>query len=181
MKNSHSHYGWVAILFHWVFALGIFGLFGLGLYMVELTYYDPWYKGSLDLHKGAGILLALLWIFRLIWKWKNTDPEIEANSEVERLLAKAGHAVLYLLPLLLFVSGYLISTADGRSIDVFGLFEVGALPAIVEEQESLAGDIHLWLAWGLIGFVVLHIAAALKHHFINKDQTLNKILGRRKV
>ena len=57
-KNSKTSYGVVAIFLHWLMALTVFGLFGLGLYMVELTYYDSWYKGSLDLHKSIGLSLA---------------------------------------------------------------------------------------------------------------------------
>ncbi|MEE3161153.1 MAG: cytochrome b/b6 domain-containing protein, partial [Pseudomonadota bacterium] len=54
LKNTEHSYGWISITLHWLVALVVFGMFGLGLYMVELTYYDAWYKGSLDLHKGAG-------------------------------------------------------------------------------------------------------------------------------
>jgi cytochrome b561 len=77
---------------------------------------------------------------------------------------------LYLIMAALFTSGYLISTADGNGIEVFDLFSV---PATLtgDNQEDIAGDIHEWLAWGLISLVALHAITALKHHFINKDRT----------
>ena len=74
-KNTPSSYGLVAIIFHWLMALTIFGLFGLGLYMVELTYYDSWYKGSLDLHKSIGITLVAVFLFRILWRALSTQPK----------------------------------------------------------------------------------------------------------
>ena len=68
LKNTEHSYGWISIALHWLIAIVVFGMFGLGLYMVELTYYDAWYKGSLDLHKGAGILLAIAVAGRFFWR-----------------------------------------------------------------------------------------------------------------
>jgi len=82
------------------------------------------------------------------------------------------HIGLYALLLVICISGYLISTAKGKGIDWFGVYEVPAMIEPFERQGDLAGDIHLIAAWVLIGLVVLHAAAALKHHFIDKDNTL---------
>lgn len=175
IKNNQQSYGWIAILLHWVMALGIFFLFGLGLYMVELTYYDEWYKGSLDLHKSIGITLAAVWLIRIVWRWFNSSPEI-LGSDFEKKAAHIVHLFLYALLLVLMTTGYLISTADGRGIEVFGLFEIPALPMSIENQEDIAGDIHWGLAWGLIVMSALHALAAIKHQFINKDGTLLKMI-----
>ncbi|MGB1090754.1 MAG: cytochrome b [Oceanobacter sp.] len=174
-KNSTDSYGWLAILLHWVMALAIFGLFGLGLYMVELTYYDPWYHGSLDTHKAIGVLVALVFVGRFIWRQLNTTPRGLSEKPVENLAAHLAHLVLYLVMAALFVSGYLISTGDGQGVDVFGLFEV---PATLtgNNQADIAGEIHEYLAWGLMGLVALHALAALKHHVISKDRTLMRML-----
>lgn len=174
-KNSLTGYGWVSIAFHWLMALTVFGLFGLGLYMVELTYYDAWYKGSLDLHKSVGILLALAWFARLSWRLANTTPQDLGNKAWEHTVAHLVHVLLYLLMLALFVSGYLISTADGRAIEVFGWFEIPA-SLMMNNQEDIAGIIHWGLAWSLMGLVALHALAAIKHHIIDKDRTLVRML-----
>ncbi|WP_133405317.1 cytochrome b [Parashewanella tropica] len=177
LKNSQQRYGLIASLLHWIMALAVFGLFGLGLYMVELTYYDPWYRGSLELHKALGIVLMLTLGLRIIWRWINPRPQdLATNSTLVNKAAHAAHLLLYLGLLALMISGYLISTADGRSIDVFGVFEVAALPAMHDQQEDIAGVIHWGLAWGLITLTALHIFAALKHHFIDKDNTLRRML-----
>ena len=175
VKNSKTGYGWVAIALHWLMALGIFGMFGLGLYMVELTYYDTWYRGSIELHKNIGFLLLLIWMIRITWRWFNTHPDISGTA-FEKKAAHYVHLLLYCLMIALMTTGYLISTADGRGIDVFGLIEIPAMSISIENQEDIAGDIHWGLAWSLILMVTLHALAAIKHHFINKDGTLLKMI-----
>lgn len=175
IRNDHNRYGWIAIALHWVMAVGIFFLFGLGLYMVELTYYDEWYRGSLDLHKSIGLTLAVVWLCRIVWRWSNTKPTIQGTA-IEKKAAHLVHLLLYCVMIALMITGYLISTADGRGIAVFGLFEVPALPQAIENQEDIAGDIHWGLAWGLIVMSALHALAAIKHQFINKDGTLLKMI-----
>jgi cytochrome b561 len=76
------------------------------------------------------------------------------------------------------VAGYLISTADGRPIEVFGLFNVPATLHGLADQEDIAGEVHEIFAWVLILLAGVHALAALKHHFINRDSTLIKMLGR---
>lgn len=175
VKNNSNGYGLIAIFLHWFMALGILFLFGLGLYMVELSYYDPWYRDSLELHKSLGIMLLMMFFIRLVWRWSNTSPDI-SGSLLEKKVAHVAHKALYGLMLVIMVTGYLISTADGRSINVFGLFDFPALTFSIENQEDTAGEIHWLLAWSLILLVALHALAALKHHFINKDGTLVKML-----
>ena len=85
--------------------------------------------------------------------------------------------LLYGLLFALMISGYLISTADGKSIDVFGLFAVPAIISDIPNMEDVAGKVHWYLALLLISLTGLHTLAALKHHFIDEDQTLRKMLG----
>ncbi len=175
VKNSKSSYGWVAITLHWLMALGVFFLFGLGLYMVELTYYDAWYRGSLDLHKSLGLVMLLAWIVRIVWRWINTSPEMSGTA-IEKKAAHYMHLLLYCVMIALMTTGYLISTADGRGIEVFGLIEIPAMSISFENQEDIAGDIHWGLAWSLILMVALHGLAAIKHQLVNKDGTLMKMI-----
>lgn len=177
LKNTHDAYGALTIAIHWLFALAVFGLFGLGLYMVELTYYDPWYRGSLSLHESAGILLFGLLLVRIVWRLINLQPSPEPGKAWEHAIAALTHGLLYLIPLTLMLSGYLIATADGRAIAVFDLFSIPALPALMENQEDFFGEVHEILAWGLMVLSGLHTLAALKHHFVLKNRTLKRMLG----
>ena len=179
LKNTQRNYGWIAIALHWIMALMVFGLFGLGLYMVELSYYDSWYRGSLDLHKSIGMTLLLLWLLRMGWRFFNVAPKTDTHCRreyIEQIAAHGMHVTLYVLILGLCLTGYLISSADGRGIGVFEMFQVPALPWSINNQEDIAGDIHEILAWSLIVLVAVHALAALKHHFIDNDKTLMKML-----
>ena len=181
MNNTQTHYGYVSIFFHWLSALSIFGLFALGYYMVDLGYYDQWYKTAPELHKSIGILLFILMVIRLIWRFIQLTPEhLTSHSNFERKAGKFIHSVLYLLIFIMMIAGYLISTADDRGIDVFALFTVPGFGSFIENQEDIAGLVHKWLAYLLISLSSLHAIAALKHHFIDKDNTLNRMTGRRR-
>lgn len=97
----------------------------------------------------------------------------------EQRAASLAHGLLYVLLFAVMAAGYLISTADGRAIEVFGLFEVPATITGIEEQEDMAGEVHLVLAITLISLASGHALAALKHHFIDRDRTLKRMLGRK--
>lgn len=179
VNNTSTKYGYVSIFFHWLSALTIFGLFGLGFYMVDLTYYDAWYKSAPDLHKSIGLILFVFIVLRLLWRRKQIKPDhLASHSNVEIKAGKVIHSVLYLLMFMVMIAGYLISTADGRGIEIFGLITVPGFGSLVENQEDIAGFIHQWLAYLLMTLAVLHALAALKHHFIDKDDTLNRMIGR---
>ncbi|WP_346837470.1 cytochrome b [Microbulbifer sp. SAOS-129_SWC] len=178
-RNSNNEYGWVAIGLHWLMAPAIIGLFFLGWWMRSLTYYDAWYREGPALHKSIGLLLLALLLVRLLWKLLNRSPAAEPGTpRWQALAARLTHGGLYLLLLVIMTSGYLISTADGRSIEVFGWFGVPATIHGLPHQEDIAGQVHKILAWSLMAVVVLHGLAALKHHFIDRDATLRKMLGR---
>jgi cytochrome b561 len=178
-RNSSSRYGLVSVLMHWLVAVLVFGLFGLGYWMVGLDYYSSWYKTAPDLHKGIGILLFALMLGRLFWRWLNPPPgSLPNHGRLTRLGSKLGHAFLYLGLFALLLTGYLIPTAEGRGIQVFGLFEVPATITSIPDQEDLMGLVHQYLAWALLIFSLLHGLAAVKHHLIDRDRTLLRIFGR---
>ena len=178
-KNSTTRFGVIAVALHWLVALSVFGLFGLGLWMTELDYYDNWYKQGPWLHKSIGVLLFFVVIFRLCWRVLTPPPvALTSHKQWEVRIAHIAHLLFYLLLLTIMVSGYLISTADNRSIEVFGWFSIPATITSIPNQADVAGWVHLILASSLIGLALLHAAAALKHHVIDRDRTLNRILGR---
>lgn len=180
LRNSSSRYGVVSIVLHWGVALAVFGLFGLGLWMVGLDYYSAWRKTAPDLHKSIGLTLLAIMLVRVLWRFISPPPPAPANhGPLTRFAAKAGHGLLYVGLFGVMITGYLISTADGVGIPVFGLFEVPALVSDLPNQADVAGEIHFYLAWGLVIFAGLHGLAALKHHFIDRDATLTRMLGRK--
>lgn len=180
LRNSRHHFGLISITLHWAMALVIYAMFALGLWMVGLGYYDSWYHDAPEIHKSIGVILMLVLIIRLVWRVVSPPPSpLSSYSMLVRSSAVIAHWLLYSLLLAILISGYLISTADGKPISVFGWFELPALLSGAGEQADLAGDIHLWLAWGVVIISVLHGLAALKHHYIDRDVTLKRMLGMR--
>ncbi len=175
MSQPISTYTPIAKVLHWLSALTVFSLFMAGYWMVDLSYYSEWYNTIPHWHKSVGIILLLLTLLRLMVKMSTQAPKIE-GALWEKLTAKVVHALLYLLLFIIFVSGYMISTADGRGIDIFNWFTLPGLGSIIENQEDLAGVIHYYATYILVSLALLHALAALKHHFINKDNTLKKML-----
>ncbi len=182
MRNTENNYGWLTISLHWLAAGTIIGLFSLGFWMVDLSYYDTWYKQGADLHKSIGALLFLLMLFRVIWKYLQVTPlPINEHSKFEQNAAHIVHKLLYLMIFAIMLTGYLISTADGRAIAVFNWFSIASLGSFFANQADIAGLIHKYLAYSLITVVVFHVIGALKHHFIDKDKTLIRMLSNKAV
>lgn len=175
MTKKITEYNKLAKILHWLSAMIVIGLFSAGFWMVDLTYYSEWYKTAPHWHKSTGLCLFIITSIRLIWKFISASPPIE-GSAFEKKAALSAHHLIYLLLFVLFISGYLISTADGRGIEVFNWFELPGLGSFIENQEDLAGLVHEYTAYCLIALSSLHALAALKHHFISKDNTLRKML-----
>jgi len=176
LRDSGRAYGWVSIVLHWSMALAIFGLFGLGLWMTRLDYYDAWYHRAPELHKAIGMLLLFALLLRMAWRLLNAHP-LPEGKPWEKLAAISMHRVQYVFMLVVAVSGYLIPTGEGQGIDVFGWFSVPALFEFEKRQADLIGQLHLITAWVLVVLAVLHAAAALKHHFVDRDATMTRMLG----
>lgn len=177
IKNSASRYGLASITLHWVMALTIIGMYPLGLYIESLGYYDAAYRTVPHWHKSIGMILLGLLVVRLYWRVISVSPKALLQPRLQQLATKVVHQSMYLLMIVALISGYMISTADGRAIALFNWFEVPALPTLVEQQEDVAGAVHYWSTTILILLAGVHALAALKHHFINKDQTLKRMFG----
>ena len=174
LRDDANGFGIITRVMHWLLALAIFGLFALGYWMVDLGYTSAYYTSAPAWHEAIGILVLLAMAFRIGWRLSNTDPNSDYLSRFEHLASKAMHWSLYVLLFVVLISGYLISTADGRSIELFWGLEV---PSLIQAPgiENLVGDIHRILSYVIMGLVALHTGAALKHHFIDRDPTLTRM------
>ena len=175
-RNTQDGYGLVSIGLHWLVALTVTGLFVLGLWMVDLGYYHPWYQRAPDLHKSVGVSLFVIMLVRVAWRYTNPIPQAIGGGAQQRAAAWV-HRLMYTMMYLLMLSGYLISTADGRSISVFGRIAVPASISGLPNQADIAGKVHSVLAFALIALAGVHSLAALKHHLVDRDQTLRRMLG----
>lgn len=174
LTDSTSAYGLISWALHWLMVPAIIGVFGLGLWMVELDYYSPYYNVAPDIHRSVGMLLLFALLFRFAWRVLNRKPSDAELSPLERVASHVVHWGFYPLLLALIVSGYFISTAEGEPVSVFGWF---AIPATLHGpgQADVAGYIHWLLAWITMALVAVHSAAALKHHLLDRSHILSRM------
>lgn len=176
--NSKDHYGLISILLHWSVALLTISLFFLGIWMVDLGYYDDWYYQAPWWHKGLGFIVFLLVVLRWIWRPIAGKPKAISSSPVwQQLAAKVVHQLMNLAIVLLAITGYLIVTAKGESLGIFDWFSIPAISKLSVETSDLVSKLHLWSGYFIISLASFHALAALKHYFINKDATLRRMLN----
>lgn len=171
-----QRYTRTAIFLHWLVALGLIGTFALGFYMKGLAL-SPDKLKLYAWHKWAGMTLLVLIVVRLAWRLSHPAPELPISMKpMERLLAHAGHWLLYALMLAIPVSGWLMSSAQGFQVVWFG---VVPLPDLVPKNAALGDlfkDVHVVLNYTMLITLIGHIGAALQHHFIKKDTVLTRML-----
>ncbi len=181
LKNTTETYGSIAKLFHWLVFVLIASLLALGFVMADMET-TPDKVRLYGLHKSFGITVLTLAVLRLLWKLANVSPLLPATtSRGQKFLAHAAHFGLYALMFAMPLSGWMMSSAAGFQVSVFGWF---MLPNLVEPDKELfefLQEAHELLALALIGLVALHAAAALLHHFYYKDNILRRMLPLVKV
>lgn len=179
LKSDVKSWGSLAKFFHWAVVLLILAEGALGLSMVKL-HKGPGAFVYYDLHKSIGITILLLAVLRLTWRAFDPRPQaVPTMPAWQELAARAGHALLYGLLFLVPLSGWWFDSVEGlRPMSWFGLFEVPHLVAADPTLKHLAHEIHETLFWVLVAVAAGHAAAALVHHFFNKDATLTRMLPR---
>lgn len=176
-KTTPSNYHIILIALHWLSVLTVWGLFGLGFWMVGLDYYSGWYTAAPMLHISIGLVVLVLSVYRLWVRYQYPRPASH-NIGVQKILEQWGHLSLYFLLFVVLFSGYLISSADGRDINFFNLVAIPTIISGINNQESLMGDIHEWSSYILMILSIGHGMMALWHHFIIKDTVLIQIIRR---
>ena len=172
-----ERYGSVAIAFHWLLAVMIVGSFSVGLYMSDLAM-SPTRLKLFNWHKWAGITIMALSGLRLLWRLTHRPPPDVAMPHWQRVAAHATHWALYALFFLTPLAGWAYSSAAGFPVVVFGVLP---LPDFVPVDKALAEILktgHHLMAFVLAAVVLLHIAAALKHHFLDRDGLLMRMWPR---
>ena len=169
----------ISMLFHWLVGLIIIGLLIAGLIMVDMPKPDKY--TVYGWHKAFGIFVLILVVLRLSWRLKQGAPALSANVPTYQLFAsKLTHWALYVMMLLMPLAGWVMSSAGGHSVSMFGI----PIPAIVNKDKelgSLAHDVHEIGAWVIIGLISLHVFAAFYHHFIRKDGLLWRMWPQKEI
>ena len=174
-----THYTATAKGLHWLMALLIIGLLALGFYMSDLPL-SPEKLQFYSWHKWAGVtVFALVWL-RLLWRVTHRPPAYPISiSGLQQALAHTGHLVLYVLMIVIPLSGWLMSSAKGVQTVWFGVLPLPDLIGRDKELGKQLAELHSALNIGLLLLIGGHAAAALFHHLVHKDDTLRRMLPAR--
>lgn len=175
MPTAAPRYGNLAIAFHWLLALMLVGSFGVGLYMSGLPFSIQRVK-LFNYHKWAGMTILALTILRLLWRLRHAPPPEVAGPRWQQRAAKATHAAMYLLCIAIPMVGWAYSSAAGFQIVVFGVLPMPNLLMVNPELADAIKPWHARLAYALAALVLLHVAAGLKHQFVDRDGLLSRML-----
>lgn len=196
MNNSTTRYTKTAVILHWLIALGIllmlafgwfmtglpregaksssYDLFNLGIYTWQLAEEVSPRTFYFNLHKSIGVTLLALIAFRVYWRLSHQPPALLSSlKEWERKLADAAHKLLYVLMVAMPVSGLLMALYSKFGVKWFGLSFLPGLDNKTVREVFLA--VHEWVGLALALLILLHIVGALKHKFINKDETMKRM------
>ena len=175
LRSEPGRWSTVAKTFHWVMALLILGNGIFAFWMDGL-------KPSLNkinmfaLHKSIGLTVLALFLLRLLWRLADRRPAEDPAPRWQRLAARVVHGLLYLLIVSIPLTGWIFNSAHGFPLQYFKLFNLPALADKDPDLQQLMFDVHLYLFWFLVLVLVAHVGGALKHHFIDRDDTLRRML-----
>lgn len=177
LRSTSANYGVVARSLHWIVVLGIVAQYLLAE-AEEPEGAGTAAMSAMDWHMSLGITLLVLAAARVLWRIFDRTPAWPLQMrEYEKFLAKAVHLALYALLFAVPISGWLLASVEGESLSLFGWFELPLLgPPGGEEREHLIEEVHEVLFNVLFGLAILHVVAALKHHFIDRDSVLRRML-----
>lgn len=174
LANSENRYGAVSRAIHGIMLLLIFGMISVGIYMTDLDKTDEMRKVLFGLHMSTGVLVLLLAVIRLVWLKISPPPKLPAALESwEKALTTVVKSLMYLLMLLIPIAGIMIVNTKGNAIDFYGLFKLPMLTGENEDLHELMEEVHEVLAFSLLFLVVLHVAGALKHRYIDMVSELD--------
>jgi cytochrome b561 len=175
VRNTKRSWGSVSKGLHWLIVLLIINQWWIAERAEEL-------KGlakleALGTHKSFGMTILMLAVLRLLWRLVNPTPELTSETKPwERALARISHVLLYVLIFAMPLTGWMMSSAKNYPVSWFKLFQFPDLVAPAEQTFHQMLDLHHLLFKVLVGVALLHVAGALKHHFIDRNDVLKRML-----
>lgn len=170
-----DRYTRTAISLHWLIALLIAGGFALGVYMADLPV-SPQRLRLFNYHKWIGITVLGLVFLRSAWRLLHQPPAMVPMPAWQARAARAAHLLLYALMFVVPLVGWMMSSAKGYPVVYLKLWQLPDLVHKNKELGEILENVHAVLAWSLAAVVGLHLAGALKHHFVDRDDTLRHML-----
>ena len=177
IRDTVSNWGAVARLLHWILGPAIIGMLAFGWWMNHVAARpDRFFYRSI--HADIGYLVALLTVIQLIWRIVNPTPALPDDTPAwQRIAARINHGALYTLTLLVAMLGWAHSGAHKPDYaDWFGLFRVPQITSTDKIAATAYEDRHIWMAYVLLALIVIHVVAAIWHHFVRRDRVAARMI-----
>ena len=163
-------------LLHWLIAGHMSGLIVSGWWIVDLSFYSSWYYLAPSLHKSFGVIVFFMGLILLLNKFRKRPPPLDSYTKLEKLASKFAHLLLFASLITIPVSGYIFTTFTGQNVSIFNTFDIPAVLVTSEKIRDLAIEFHINASYGIAVVVFVHAGGALKHHLLDKDRTLRRML-----
>jgi cytochrome b561 len=178
IRNTAERWGLVSVTLHWLIALAVLFMVVLAVYMKGLPIGAEKIK-LYALHKSIGMTILALVLFRLGWRLFAGRPTLPPMPDWQRRASQASHALLYLLLVTIPVAGWVMNSAANFPLRWFDLFSIPAIAEPSRELREIAGSVHGIAVILLLLLLAVHVAAALKHHYVDRDNVLRGMFGLR--
>ncbi len=177
MDQRYTH---TAMWLHWLIAILLMSQFAFGWYLSDIPRGVPARSYFVNLHKSSGMLIALLILLRIVWRLTHTPPPLPDTVPRWQQRAAAGsHYLLYLLMLVMPLSGYLASNFSKHGVNFFNTIKLAPWGSDDKLLYAFFNQTHKTASWLLLALVILHVLAALKHLFVDRDAIFSRMLPRR--
>lgn len=177
IRNSPTHYGLVSRFLHWLLAAAILTLIPIGWYLTQLNNESVRYWRLLELHETVGLCVLILFLIKLGWRFISPNPDAVPDlARWERVLARVVHSFFLCAFALLPVSGYIYIASGNDPIELYRLITLPALPSLTKSTSEFIYTVHSYTAYTCATLVLVHIIAALKHHFADGNTVLKRML-----
>jgi|SRR4051794_6867775 cytochrome b561 len=173
--TSNDTYGAVAKLFHWLVVLMLAAQFAIGWLMPHISRNTP-NQGLVTWHLSIGSAILFVLLLRFLWRLAFPVTPDDTLQPWELMISRLTHAALYILVVGMVLLGWAAAGFYGFDVRLFGLAPLPALAPKGASWAHTAGDVHNFIVWVLLGFIALHVVAALYHYFIKRDQVLQRML-----
>ncbi|WP_040890317.1 cytochrome b [Vibrio ezurae] len=177
MSSEPKKLSHITILMHWLTGLAFMGVFIVGLILAEMER-GPDKSMLMGYHKSIGALILIVAALRIVWRLKEGKlPSLGNSPQWQEKIAHAVHGILMLATIAMPISGIVMSAAGGRAVDIFG-WEIISKGEKIEWLQQIGSTIHHSAVNIIIAVFVLHVVGAIKHHVIDKDRTITRMLGK---
>jgi len=175
-RNTRNEFGLISKLLHWLIAMAMISMIAMGWYMIGLDEESVAYWRFFDLHVAIGTAMIIFFLLKIIWMAVSPSPGYVPGLKAwERFFAGGVHIFFIVAIGLIPVAGFLYVASEGEAINIYDAIEIPDIGTLSKSVRDMLYDVHMYIAYCCAALIVVHIMAALKHHFVDLDDTFRRM------